>query len=160
MLTVSHLLFLMNRHLSIYHLIFLYHCLVSLFVVGAPPLLAHFSFREKERQTRERGGQESYSVMSLSELFNEPNTCMNSSDVRKTTSTAVPGWLKGFAKKQKIGGRSSVASSDAVPHSAAVRAPVDMSAVHDYFLDAFIKNIAGLVCCNIQSETSRLIRLC
>ena len=78
------------------------------------------------------GGQESISIMSLSEPFNELNTLLNGSDVRKTPSTAVPGWLKSFAKKQKIGGRSSVASSDAVPQSAAVRAPVDVSAVDDY----------------------------
>jgi hypothetical protein len=80
--------------------------------------------------------------MSLIEPFSEVNTLLNSSDERKTSSTAVPGWLKSFAKKQKIGGRSSVASSDALPQSAAVRAPVDVSAVDDY-LDDFIKHIAG-----------------
>ena len=70
--------------------------------------------------------------MSLSEPFNELNTCLNSSNVRKAYSTAVPRWLKSFAKKQKIGGRSSVASRDVVPQSAAVRAPVDVTAVDDY----------------------------
>ena len=93
----------------------------------------------RESETRERGSQESYSVMSLSGPFNELNMCLNSSDVRKTSSIAVPGLLKGFAKKQKIGGRSSVALSDAVPQSVAVRAPVDVSAVDHYLAGGQIR---------------------
>jgi hypothetical protein len=40
--------------------------------------------------------------------------------------------LKNFVKKQKIGGRSSVVSSDTVHQSVTVRAPVNVSEVDDY----------------------------
>jgi len=54
---------------------------------------------------------------------------------------AAPGWLKSFAKKQKIGmeGKSSGALSDAVRESVAVRTPVDVSAVDDYLADELIQ---------------------
>ena len=54
---------------------------------------------------------------------------------------AAPGWLKSFAKKQKIGveGKSSGALSDAVRESVAIRAPVDVSAVDDYLADELIQ---------------------
>jgi len=55
------------------------------------------------------------------------------------------GWLKSFAKKQKIGteGKSSGALSDAVRESVAVRAPVDVSAVDDYLADELIQVCVG-----------------
>jgi hypothetical protein len=83
--------------------------------------------------------------MSLSEPFSEfkdVNTSLNSSNVHKTSSTAVPGWLKSFEKKQEIGGRSSVVSNDDIPKSVVVHTPVDVSSVDDY-LDDFIKHIVG-----------------
>ena len=92
---------------------------------------------------------------------------------------AAPGWLKSFAKKQKIGiegkssgalsdallkqkigteGKSSGALSDAVRESVAVRTPVDVSAVDDYLADELIQvthTVLGLHSMHINSKGRR-----